>query len=92
MFTLTVRDERLYKRLMEKVEERGGSLDEVLRDLLDQESEEVEEESPALKLLRLIDAADLHFEHPLDGRDAEDVLSNEMGEITWRQPKDNNTR
>lgn len=74
MFTLTVRDERVYKRLMEKVEEYGGSLDEVLRDLLDQETE-ITEESPALKLLRLIDAADLHFEHPFNGRDAEDILS-----------------
>lgn len=37
MFTLTVQDEQLYKRLMEKVEQRGKSLDDVLRELLDQD-------------------------------------------------------
>jgi hypothetical protein len=79
MFTLTVQDEGVYQRLMAKVEARGGSLDAVLRELLYQDAPE--EDSPAIKLLKLIDAAELHFEHPFDGRDAEDILSREMGEI-----------
>lgn len=84
MFTLTVHDERVYQRLMEKVEAQDGSLDEVLRDLLDQEFKATEEESPALKLLRLIDEADLHFESPFDARDTEDILSSETGELSSR--------
>ena len=98
MFTLTVQDERLYKRLMEKVEQRGESLDDVLRELLDQDdeipqveaSEMVEEiqETPAQKLLRLIDAADLVFTNPFNGEDAEDILSNETGQAHWHDKEE----
>jgi predicted CopG family antitoxin len=90
MFTLTVRDERVYRQLMERVEQRGESLDEVLRELLDQEEDAVqaEEMTPALKLLKLIDAAELTFDHPFDARDAEDILSSETGEAGWRAAKD----
>lgn len=89
MFTLNVHDERVYRRLMEKVEQRGESLDDVLRELLDQE-EGVggEGETPAHKLLRLINAADLPFDHPFDARDTEDILRREAGEMHRRAPGD----
>ena len=89
MFTLTVRDERVYRRLMEKVEQRGESLDDVLRELLDQgETVQAEEDTPALKLLKLIDSAELPFDHPFDARDAEDILNRETGEANWHNMKD----
>lgn len=90
MFTLTVRDERVYRRLMERVKQRGESLDDVLRELLDSESAVVQAdaETPARKLLKLIDAADLPFDHPFDARDAEDILSHEAGKANWRADTD----
>jgi len=89
MFTITVNDERVYKRLMQKVEQRGEPLDTVLRELLDrEETRELDEETSAQKLLRLIDAADLPFDHPFDARDAEDIMSREVGEANWHMPRD----
>jgi len=85
MFTLTVHDERVYRRLMEKVEQRGESLDDVLRELLDQGAEPEQDDTPALKLLKLIDSAELAFDHPFDARDAEDILSRETGETNWHK-------
>jgi len=89
MFTLTVRDEGVYRQLMERVEQRGESLDVVLRELLEygRESEEAQE-TPALKLLKLIDATDLPFERPFDARDAEDILARETGQAGWRTETD----
>lgn len=82
MFTLTVRDEQVFKRLMEKVQSSGESLDEVLREMLDhEESPQPAEETPAQRLLRLIDAADLQFTSPFAARDADDILTREAGEI-----------
>ena len=77
MFTLTVHDEQVYNRLMEKVEQQGSTIDEVLRDLLDQEesTEAAETETPAQKLMRLIDETELPFERPFNARDADDILS-----------------
>jgi len=89
MFTITVNDERVYKRLMQKVEQRGEPLDTVLRELLDrEETRELDEETSAQNLLRLIDAADLPFSHPFDARDAEDIMSREVGEANWHMPRD----
>ena len=89
MFTITVNDERVYKRLMQKVEQRGEPLDTVLRELLDrEETRELDEETSAQNLLRLIDAADLPFDHPFDARDAEDIMSREVGEANWHMPRD----
>jgi len=88
MFTITVNDERVYKRLMQKVEQRGEPLDTVLRELLDrEETRELDEETSAQKLLRLIDAADLPFDHPFDARDAEDIMSREVGEANWHMTR-----
>ena len=83
MSPLTVRDERVFRQLMERVEQRGESLDEVLRDLLNHE-----EDMPALKLIKLIDAADLPFDHAFDARDAEAILNREAGEPNWHTAKD----
>lgn len=90
MFTLTVQDEQVYRRLLEKVAQRGESLDDVLRELLDQGEQAVPrvEETPAQKLLRLIDAADLPFERAFDAREAEDLLSREAGAPDWRSAND----
>lgn len=79
MFTLTVRDEQVYQRLMEKVKQSGESLDEILRELLDQEdqNQQSEVETPAQKLLSLIDATELPFTHPFNARDTEAILSRE---------------
>jgi len=89
MFTITVNDERVYKRLMQKVEQRGEPLDTVLRELIDrEETRELDEETSAQKLLPLIDAADLPFDHPFDARDAEDIMSREVGEANWHMPRD----
>lgn len=79
MFTLTVRDEEVYEQLMARVEQRGEPLDEVLRDLLDQATTPSEDETPAQTLLRLIDATDLPFDRPFDGRDASEILQREAG-------------
>lgn len=91
MFTLTVRDEQVYRELMERVAQRGESLDEVLRDLLDHvdTAEDSEGDTPARKLLKLIDAAELPFDHPFDARDAEDMLNRETGTRSWRSTGDN---
>jgi len=99
MFTLTVHDEDIYKRLMAKVEQRGESLDDVLRELLDQGNEpsqleppqtiEENQETPAQKLARMIEETDLPFVYPLDARDVEDFLSNETGAQDWRTDKGN---
>jgi hypothetical protein len=43
-----------------------------------------EEDTPAQKLIKLIDATDL----PFDARDAEAILSRETGEADWRAAKD----
>lgn len=90
MFTLTVHDERVYRRLMERVEQGGETLDAVLLELLEQEhdSETAQEDTPALKLLKLIDAAELPFEQPFDARDADDILRRETGDSSWRTLKD----
>jgi negative regulator of replication initiation len=92
MFTLTVRDEQVFKRLMEKVQSSGESLDEVLREMLDHEEEaaESEEETPAQRLLRLIDAADLQFTSPFDARDADDIIAREAGKMDWRTDEGDN--
>lgn len=92
MFTLTVRDEQVYRRLMEKIKQSGESLDEVLRDLLDQENQNQpsEVETPAQKLLRLIDRTELSFTRPFNARDAEEILSRETGETSWRAAEDDN--
>jgi hypothetical protein len=76
MFTLIVQDERVYRQLMERIEQRGESLDAVLRDLLEHDIERaiIQPESSAQKLLRLIDAAELPFDHPFDARDARSSL------------------
>jgi hypothetical protein len=85
VFTFTVRDEQIYQRLMDRVNAQGGSLDDVLRDLLDEgdESGQAEDDalSPALKLLSLIDAADLRFEHPFEADEAGDILRAELGDL-----------
>ncbi len=90
MFTLTVHDERVYRRLMERVEQGGETLDAILLELLEQEhnSKTAQEETPALKLLKLIDAAELPFEQPFDARDADDILRRETGDSSWRTLKD----
>jgi predicted CopG family antitoxin len=94
MFTLTVHDQAVYERLLERAARRNESIDDVLRELLDEtqpeemveaELTEGEGETPMKKFLRLIDEADLHFEHELNARDAEAFLANEMGKIDWRE-------
>jgi hypothetical protein len=90
MFTLTLHDERVYRRLMERVEQGGETLDAVLLELLEQEhnSQASQENTPALKLLKLIDAAELPFEQPFDARDADEMLRRETGDSRWRTLKD----
>jgi hypothetical protein len=75
---------------MEMVEQQGSTVDEVLRDLLDHEesTEAAETETPAPKLMRLIDETELPFENPFNARDAEEILRNETGQITWRDADD----
>jgi hypothetical protein len=104
MFTLTVQDEQVYRRLMARVEQRGESLDDVLRELLEQddqvietpqvanvdEDEKLNEERPIRKLLKLIDASNLVFNNPIDGRDAEDIMRREAGDFSWRDTRDDN--
>lgn len=93
MFTLTVNDEQVYKELMDRVAERGASLDDVLRELLDRAENAAQEqtESPAEKLLKLIDATELPFDYALNARDAEDLLSRETGAVSWRPEEDDAT-
>jgi len=90
MFTVTIEDERVYRELMDIVEFRQASVDDVLRDLLLQEAEGASSaETPALKLLRLIDETELPFTQPFDAREAESILSAEMGEPNWRNSSGN---
>lgn len=89
MFTLTVHDEQVYQRLMEKAAAHGGSLDDALRELLGEEIE-ISEETPAQKLVRLIDESDVDFGHPFDGRDASDLLRGETGAKSWHDEQDDN--
>jgi hypothetical protein len=67
---------------MERVEQGGETFDAVLLGLLEQEhdSETARKDTPALKLLKLIDAAELPFEQPFDARDADDILRRETGD------------
>lgn len=52
MFTLTVNDERVYQQSMDRVERRGESLDEVLRELLSHEQDdEAAQNTPVRRLL-----------------------------------------
>lgn len=90
MFTLTVQDEQVFKRLMEKVQSSGESLDEVLREMLDHEEPTPHaEETPAQRLLRLIDAADLQYTSPFDARDSDEIIEREAGRINWRADEGN---
>jgi negative regulator of replication initiation len=86
VFTITIQDEGVYRMLVERASQQGNSIDDVLRALLEQQPEPRTESeiTPALKLLALIDAADLRFDHPFDARDAGEILSSEAGAITWR--------
>jgi plasmid stability protein len=86
MFTLAVYDEKVSQQLMARVKQRGESLDDALRKLLDEKVEAVEE-TPARKLLRLIDAADLEFTNPFNGRDASETLRREAGAENWRDER-----
>lgn len=70
MYTLQVTDEEIYQRLLNRMEQEQTTLDEVLRELLNQ----AQPETQAQKLVRLIDATELPFEHPFNARDAEDIL------------------
>ncbi|MDX2139919.1 MAG: hypothetical protein SF123_17670 [Chloroflexota bacterium] len=92
MFTVTVNDEKVYQQLMARVRQRGESLDDVLRELLDQEALIIQttDETPARKLLRLIDDADLPFTNPFNGRDASDLLRDEAGTMNWRNSEGDN--
>lgn len=93
MFRVIIHDEQVYRRLLEKAAVHGESLDAVLRQLLDQQDESVTtaEESPARKLLRLIDAADLPFDQQsFNARDANMILRREAGTSDWRDAGDDN--
>jgi hypothetical protein len=146
MHTLQVKDEEVYRKLMEN---GGAMLDDVLRDLLRQEAQlkekvrtpeallrdyrrkvyaqarrywqetvntgrlaltddELDEqfwqfddegvprlksdrggfelvETAAMKLVRLVENADLLFDRPFSAADADDIIREEMGEHLWRQ-------
>lgn len=91
MFTLTMHDEQLYQELIKRAAQQGISIDDLLRELLDQQLNlpvPDTETTPAQKLLALIDAADLPFDHPFDARDAEEILSREASSIKWRAAQD----
>lgn len=90
MFTIIIEDEDVYRMLVERAAQQGDSIDDVLRALLEQqpESQTESEITPALKLLALIDAADLPFDRPFNARDTEELLSREAGAVTWRAMQD----
>lgn len=94
MFTLTVSDETVYQRFMDRVAVHGGSVDDVLREWLDQapdlngvsdQEDDEEGKTRAEKLLRLIDEANFQFPHLFDARDAEDFMNQELKDES-RQP------
>jgi hypothetical protein len=93
MYTLQIQDETVYRRLMHRVEQEQTTLDAVLSDLLGQESPSDEQpalettETPAQKLVRLIDEANLSFKSSFNARDADDILREEAGKIDWRTPQ-----
>jgi hypothetical protein len=89
MFTVTIQDEKVYRELLKRVEQAGESVDDVLRVLLAQHPDtDQAEDTPALRLLKRIDDAELHFTHPFDARDAGDILSHEAGHPQWRSAGD----
>ena len=99
MFTLMIQDEQVYQRLMARVEKAGSSLDVVLRQWLDITTEEDDVkfingisvdtpyETRGQRLMRLVDEADLVFTNPINADDVKKFLREEMGQITWRDPK-----
>jgi hypothetical protein len=78
MFTLIVEDEVVYREFMNIVEQRNATIDDVLRDLLNNTHALSPDTTPVLKLLRLIDQTDLPFTNPFAARDAETVLGRRL--------------
>lgn len=50
--------------------------------------DEDEQETPAQKLVRLIDEANLDWESPFAARDADEILRNEMGIMDYRDEQE----